>query len=286
MGFALLLTSHVAASRVGGGVSASALQAAGIDTALVPTVLLGRHPGWGSPGGGAVNDAEFESQIDAIRAQGMFAKTNAILTGYFASVRQVECAAVTIDTVRAAAPREGNACNFVDDPVIVIDPIIGDAGGLYVREEIAVAIRDLLVPRADLVTPNAFELGWLTGLPVTDVKTTLAAVRAINRPVLASSIPEGDQIGVLYVDAHQSMMVMHRQLDDVPHGTGDLLTAIFLAELLNGRDAKAGLEAATSRVFDTVLKAKAWNSPELPDVTARLKPLDAETRLEARAIGG
>ena len=54
MPLALILSSLVAASRVGGGVSERVLNAAKIDTMLVPTVLFGRHPGWGAPGGGPV----------------------------------------------------------------------------------------------------------------------------------------------------------------------------------------------------------------------------------------
>ena len=45
----------------------------------------------------------------------------------------------------------------------MLDPVLGDAGKLYVDPAIAVAMQEKLLPLADLMTPNAFELGWLSG---------------------------------------------------------------------------------------------------------------------------
>jgi len=285
MGFALLLTSHVAASRVGGGVSASALQAAGIDTALVPTVLLGRHPGWGAPGGGAVDEALFSSVLDGIEAQGMFALTDAMVTGYFASAGQIARAAEAIDIIRAIQKREAHGvCAYAPEPVIVVDPIMGDDGKAYVPETVAAAIRDTLLPRADLVTPNTYELSWLTGIDVVDPGTALKAARSLARPVLASSVPVGDDIGILYTDAHVAYLVTHPRFEKTPNGTGDLLTAEFLGARLLGAEPKAALESAATRVWDTLLKARDWRAFELPDVTARLYPPKDEAKLSARVL--
>lgn len=266
----------------------STLQSHGIDTALVPTVILGRHPGWGAPGGGAVDDTVFSGALDGVAANGMFALTDAVLTGYFVNAAQVERAAAAIDAVRAVKTRTAhNVCAYAPEPVIVVDPILGDHGKLYVPDPVASAIRDALIPRADLVTPNAWELGWLTGMPVTDVQSALTAARSLKRPVLVSSVPEGDEIGILHADAHSACFVSHPVLEGVPKGTGDLLTAEFLASRLLGAAPKDALEAAARRVWDTLLKARDWSAFELPDVTARLKPMKAEAAgLEARALEG
>mgnify|MGYP003673968155 CR=1 FL=1 len=285
MGFALLLTSHVSASRVGGGVTASALQAAGIDTALVPTVLLGRHPGWGEPGGGPVGEDLFSSVLDGIEANGMFALTDAVVTGYFASAGQIARAAKAIDAIRDIPKREAHgACAFAHEPAIVVDPIMGDDGRAYVPETVSAAIRDILVQRADLVTPNAYELGWLTGIDVVDPGAALSAARSLARPVLVSSVPVGDDIGILYADAHVAYLVTHPRFDKAPNGTGDLLTATFLNARLLGAEPKAALESAASSVWDTLLKARDWNAIELPDVTARLCPLKDEAKLSAQVL--
>ena len=66
MPVALILSSHVAGSGVGGGLQVAELSRLGFRTALVPTVLFGRHPGLGPPGGGAVSDAVFAGQVECM----------------------------------------------------------------------------------------------------------------------------------------------------------------------------------------------------------------------------
>ncbi len=283
----LVLSSLVSGSRVGGAVSVSALQARGIDTMHVPTVLLGRHPGWGDPGGGAIADDLFSGALGGIEANGLFALTDAVLTGYFATPGQVRRAAEAIDAIRAVQTRTAhNVCAYAPEPVVVVDPIIGDHGRLYVPDAVAEAIRDELVPRADLVTPNAFELGWLTGLPVRNAGEALTAAKALGKPVLASSIENNDEIGVLYADAHGALGITHERLAKAPHGTGDLLTAGFLAERLTGAEPKMALDTAATAIWDTLLKAREWNAFELPDVSARLHPVCSDARLAARPVTG
>ena len=159
MANALILSSHVASSRVGGSVQALALAQFKIDPVLAPTVLYGRHPGWGAPGGAPTPIEVFESMIDGIEANGLLERIDLVITGYFASAAQVRAAARAIDAVRAS-PREEGARK----PIIVVDPVMGDSGkGLYVPADVAQAIGAELVSRADYLTPNAWELERLTG---------------------------------------------------------------------------------------------------------------------------
>jgi len=259
MPFALLLSSHVAASRVGGGVSQRALEARRIDTALVPTVVMGRHPGWGAPGGGPVEENDFASSLDAIAAQGLFAQTDLVLTGYFASVGQITAAAEAIDRILAARP----------GALIAVDPILGDApGGLYVPKPVAIAIRDLLLPRAGLITPNAFELGWLTGRTLPDLPSAIRAAQSLDKPVLVSSLPCGTEVGAAYVSPRESWMITHPRTGKAPNGTGDLLTAGFCGALVDGMTPKAALEHAVSATAAIIARAHEWEAPELPIVAA------------------
>src|SRR5579859_6709806 len=123
----LILSSFVASSPVGGGAQAVALAKLEVETVLAPTVLLGRHPGLGPPGGG-VDPSMFESVLAGIEANGVFAAAEAVICGYFADPAQVAAAARTIDAVKAARP----------SAMIVVDPIMGDSvGGLYVKPEVA-----------------------------------------------------------------------------------------------------------------------------------------------------
>lgn len=236
----LILSSFVASSPVGGGAQVVALREMEIEAALAPTVLLGRHPGLGPPGGGPVDPALFEGVLTGIEANGGFARAEAVITGYFASPEQVAVAARTLDAVRRVR----------SDALIVVDPIMGDEGkGLYVPAAVADAIARDLAPRADLIAPNAWELAYLSGGPVTDAASAIAAARALGRTVLVSSIDAGPgKIAVLWVDETEAWLATHARAGSAPNGTGDLLTALFTAALISGASPPDALETAVSDV--------------------------------------
>src|SRR5471030_2395057 len=175
----LILSSYVASSRVGGGAQALALARLGIEPILIPTVLFGRHPGHGTPGGAAVEAETFEAMLGGVEAQGLFGRLDAVITGHFSTPEQVAIAADTLGKVRVAAPKAR----------LIVDPVMGDDGkGLYVKPAVAEALVRLLAPLADLLAPNAWELAWLTGRPVTNAAGAVAAARLLGKSVMASSI--------------------------------------------------------------------------------------------------
>lgn len=254
MGGILILSSFVAASDVGGGFQAKALGGLEIDSILVPTVLFGRHPGLGPPGGGATPIEIFEGMLEGVAASGAFAGLDAVITGYFADPAQVDAAARTVDAIKALRP----------DILVVVDPIMGDTGkGLYVKAAVAEAVIGELVPRAGLIAPNAWELERLSGKPVTDVPSAVAASRRLACDVLVSSIPMGARIGVLWAGEREAWLASHKRAPSAPNGTGDLLTCLFTAALLGGAAPPDALETAVS------------------DVAARVFGEDVEITLEA-----
>jgi pyridoxine kinase len=235
MPVALIVSSHVAASGVGGGLQAAELSRLGFRTALLPTVLFGRHPGLGAPGGGPVPDALFASQAEGFLASGLADRVDLVLTGYFASAGQAEAAAGLLDALAARNPRA----------LVLVDPILGDEGrGLYVPEAVADALPRALVPRAGLLAPNAWELERLSGTPVTDPASALAAARSLGRPVLVSSVPDGADVGVLWTDGTEAWIASHPRLPRAPRGTGDLLAALFGAGLALGGSPPEVLESS------------------------------------------
>jgi pyridoxine kinase len=240
----LILSSFVASSPVGGGAQAVALARLEVETVLAPTVLLGRHPGLGPPGGAPVDPAVFESLLAGIEANGVFARAEAVICGYFADPAQVTAAARTVDAVKAARP----------SAMIVVDPIMGDSvGGLYVKPEVARALAADLVPRADLIAPNAWELGRLTGTVVASPADALAAARELGKPALVSSIPVGRAIAVMWTDGQEAWLAAHARAEVDPKGAGDLLTALFTAALLGGATPAEALETAVGDAAGSVL---------------------------------
>ena len=269
----LILSSFVAAGRVGGGAQVLALARLGIEPILIPTVLLGRHPGHGAPGGGPVAPETFERVLEGVEAQDLFAALDAVITGYFATAEQVAIAADALDRIKAAAP----------EAQIVVDPIMGDDdNGLYVNEAAAVAIAERLVPHADLICPNVWELGRLAGFRVASGAEAVVAAARLQRPALVSSVPAGDDIGVIYAGPDEAWLASHRRAPAAPKGTGDLLTGFFLAARLAGLAGGEALAAAVGPLAELIAASGAVDSGVgalptrlAPSPRVRLEELDA-----------
>lgn len=271
---ALILSSFVAADRIGGAAQQYVLAAHRIDPVLAPTVMFGRSPAKGAQGE-ATSPPALRRMLADIEADAIFGEVDLVITGHFSAQAQVEIAADLLERVRAASPRR---------PAVIVDPIMGDQPkGLYVKPEVAAAVADRLVPLADWITPNLWELGRLAGGEVTDAAGAVAAARALGRSALITSVPAGQtEIGILFVDAAEAVLFAHPMLPKAPNGTGDLVTASFGAGLVDGLAPVAAAERAARAVAEAVQAAKAWRTLDLPLVAIadRLVNPKAEVRVE------
>ena len=245
----LIVSSFVADGSVGGRVAAFALERLGFDVTLVPTVLMPHHPGKGRVTRIVPPDETFQALLkEAADA----APPIAILTGYFGSAAQIAPTAELIRALRSAKP----------DIAYLCDPILGDEERLYVHEDIATAIRDLLLPLADAATPNLFECRYLAGA---SDEANLAACAAMLVPatILVTSAPSllRGRIGNLLVTPRETLLLEHRAVAEAPRGTGDLLAGLLLARRLQGRDWPEAARLALAAVCDTVLASA--GSPDL-----------------------
>ena len=104
MPLALILSSFVAASRIGGAAQQFVLAAHKIDPVLAPTVMFGRSPALG--GQGEVTGPEvFRRMLADIEADAVFGLVDLVITGHFSSPEQVEIAAAMLERIQAAAGR-------------------------------------------------------------------------------------------------------------------------------------------------------------------------------------
>ncbi|MGH8338192.1 MAG: bifunctional hydroxymethylpyrimidine kinase/phosphomethylpyrimidine kinase, partial [Gammaproteobacteria bacterium] len=138
------------------------------------------------------------------------------------------------------------------------DPVLGDdLKGLYIAQSAAEALRDRLIGIADIATPNRFELSYLamasTRVEVRSARNAAAA--DIGCPfVVATSVPSengGETINVLRSGASTRMTRVPLR-EAAPHGTGDLFSALLLAELMESGNAEAALGFATAGVDATL----------------------------------
>jgi pyridoxine kinase len=274
MPVALILSSFVAASRIGGGAQQYVLAAHRIDPVLAPTVLFGRNPAMGAAGD-VTSPEVLRRMLADIEADAIFGEVDLVITGHFSLPEQVEIAVGLLERVRGAAARP---------PVVVVDPIMGDAPkGLYVKPEVADAVARILVPLADWITPNLWELGRLAGAEIHDARAAAAACRKLGRRALVTSAPAADgEVGLLYCDTDQTVLFSHRRVAHAPSGTGDLVTASFGAGLVEGLSPLAAAERAARVAAETVQAAIEWGTPDLPIVALaeRLVNPTADVRIE------
>ncbi|MBV8536606.1 MAG: pyridoxal kinase, partial [Alphaproteobacteria bacterium] len=185
--------------------------------------------------------------------RGVLGGCAAVLSGYLGAADQGPAVRAAVAAVRAANP----------SALWLLDPVIGDGSRVYVTAGIAEFLRDHAVPEADILTPNGFELGLLTGLPVDTTDAALAAIDALRergtgrRPlVVATGLQLRDAapacLTVLAVDDAAAWRVTVPRLDRAAHGAGDVFAAALLGRRLSGAklpDAVAHAAAAVQAVL-------------------------------------
>ncbi len=270
----LSIQSDVVRGHVGNAAARFALQRVGVDAWAVPTVLLSNHPGHGKFRGDVTSAAAIASLIDGLDAHGWLARCDGVISGYLGAADQARAVADAVRRVKAQNPLAVYLC----------DPVFGDDDGAYARPGVAEAMARELVPLADVVTPNRFELTSLTSKKIESAADAVAAARALGKTeAVVTSVPfEGGRIGTVAVVGSSAWAVAAPRIAQVPNGSGDLLAALYLAARLNGRDVAAALSAACSAV-DGVLRASA-GVDELRLVAAQAELVRPSQVLAAEAV--
>ena len=198
----------------------------------------------------------------------MLGRVDAVLSGYQGAEEMGAEVLRTVELVRQRNPRAVYCC----------DPVIGDVGrGVYVRSGIPEFMRDQVVPRAQIVTPNHFELDLLTGRETNTVAEVLAAADAlratgpdvvlVTSTVLAGGNP--DEILMLVDTADGAWQVTTPRLERSFTGSGDLTAALFLAHYLEGDDAGVAMGRTADVVYSLLLATTEAGSDELLLVQAQ-----------------
>lgn len=267
MPLVLVISSYVAASRVGGGIAPYVLGPMKVDPIHVPTCLFGRHPGWGPPGGAAVEADTMAKMLEGIEANGLYSLVDAVITGHFSKPEQVEVASDAIAKIRAA-PRGKAHGHAPPQPIIIVDPVMGDeAPGLYIKEPVAEVLARDLVPHADIVAPNLWEFARLMGVDIASLQTAedvAAKARAAGSRWLISSVLSPKGIGVLHVDGGEAFLAETSRVEGkIPNGAGDMLTLRFAGGLVSGFGAEGALADAVGATHAVISKTMEWQGPEL-----------------------
>ncbi|MEP3436978.1 MAG: pyridoxal kinase PdxY [Hoeflea sp.] len=252
----IVISSHVVRGSVGNRAAVFALETLGFPVWAVPTVILPWHPGHSRATRIVPSREDFSALINDLCTAPWLGEVGAVLSGYLGDAGQADDVARLVEAVRRAHPKAVYMC----------DPVIGDTGGLYVPDAVASAIGSKLIPIADIATPNVHELAWLSGAPMADVGSIMAAAETLGPArVLVTSAPAlmAGSTGNLMVSGRQALMAEHRLIPKAPNGLGDLMSATFLARLLEGVPEEKALQMATGAVFEILARTARRGADEL-----------------------
>jgi len=270
----LSIQSQVAGGRVGNSVAAFAMERLGVRVWQLPTTILGRRPDHGAPGGGPIPAATLASLFDGLAEDGRLDEIDAVLSGYLGSPEQVGVILDAVERVKSVNPKA----------IFICDPVLGDEGKLFVGPELAEAMLQGLAPRADWLTPNAFELGLIAGKSIDSLAIARDAARRIGKPMLASSIRTSLGVGNLFAAPGGDWFCETARLPRAPKGAGDLLAALFVARRVRGEAPAVALEAATGSVYDVIVRSLAAESEDLILPDAQDVLVDPITWPQAHAL--
>ncbi|MGO4678916.1 pyridoxal kinase PdxY [Microbacterium sp. 2MCAF23] len=279
----LSIQSAVAYGHVGNSAAVFPLQRIGVEVLPVYTVNFSNHTGYGAWRGPLIAPDDVREVITGIEERGVLGEVDAVLSGYQGGEGIGDVIIDAVARVKAANPQAVYAC----------DPVMGNAAsGCFVAPAIPVLLREKVVPVADIITPNQFELGFLTETEPDTLESTLASVdkaRAMGpKTVLVTSVArpdrEEDTIEMLAVDDKGAWLVATPHLPMKANGSGDVTAALFTAHYVETGDAKLALERTVSSVYELLRLTLESDERELQLVPAQEFYANPPLQFEARRV--
>src|SRR4051812_5960248 len=279
----LSIQSAVAYGHVGNSAAVFPMQRIGVEVVPVPTVNFSNHTGYGAWRGPLIPPPDVAEILLGVQERGVFPQIDAVLSGYQGGVGIGDVIVDAGRRVKAENPAALYSC----------DPVMGNAkSGCFVAPEIPVLLRDRVVPAADIITPNQFELGFLTGAEPASIESTLDAAdlaRAMGpSTVLVTSVERPDReegtIEMLVVDPAGAWIVTTPHLPFKANGSGDVTAALFTAHYVATGSAAAALERTASSVFDLIETTYRSGERELQLVEAQEFYATPRMQFEAKQL--
>ena len=258
----LSIQSAVAYGHVGNSAAVFPLQRIGVEVLPVYTVNFSNHTGYGAWRGPLISPDDVREVLLGIEERGVLPQIDVVLSGYQGGEGIADVILEAVKRVKAANPAAVYSC----------DPVMGNAkSGCFVAPAIPVLLRDRVVPAADIITPNQFELGFLTGTEPDTLESTLASVDLVRatgpRTVLVTSVERPDRedgtIEMLAADDSGAWLVQTPHIPMKANGSGDVTAALFTAHYRRTGDLAEALARTTSSVFDLLTRTHESGEREL-----------------------
>lgn len=281
----LSIQSSVAFGHVGNSAAVFPLQRLGHEVWPINTVQFSNHTGYGAWTGDVFPATHLLALLNGVEARGALPACHGLLTGYMGDASIGEVVLDALYRLNAANPKALYCC----------DPVMGDEGrGIFVRPDIPAFFAERLLPVADILTPNQFELELLSGRTVVSLKDAVEAAQSLRRrgprlicvtSLRPPAVPEG-QIGTLLVSPEGAFLARTPllQFPIAPNGCGDVFAALFLGQLLKDVRPPEALSLAVGGLYDLLDGTLALEQRELALVAAQDFLASPRTRPAAESL--
>lgn len=283
MSTVLSIQSSVAYGHVGNSAATFPLMRLGCEVWPVITVHFSNNTSYPSKKGPLLRPEDVRDVVDGIDDLGVLPRVDAVLTGYQGAPAMGAEILAVVDLVKQRSPGAIYCC----------DPVMGDVGrGMYVLPGIPEFIRDHVVRAADIMTPNHYELNFLTGREATTLDQVVDASHALRAQgpdvvLVTSVVTEGadpDSVTMVAVSEEGAWAVTTPLLGSVFTGSGDLTSSMFLASWLATGSPEASVSRTADIVYSVLERTTALKQRELALVAAQDDLVAPRFHFEARRI--
>lgn len=279
----LSIQSWVAYGHVGNASAVFPMQRLGVEVWAINTVMFSNHTGYGKWRGPVFPADQVREVFEGIADRGVLGQCDGVVSGYMGDAAIGEAILDAAARVKAANPAALYCC----------DPVIGDVGrGVFVRPGIPEFMRDRAVPAADIVTPNQFELEYLSGMTVKTLADACKAADAVHRigpkTILLTSLHHdglaADKIAMMISHQGKRFAVETPMLKVSVNGAGDAIAALFFVHFGRTRDPKLALENATASIYGLLKRTEEAGTREIQTVAAQQEFVEPTWRFAATQV--
>ncbi|MCX2699130.1 MULTISPECIES: pyridoxal kinase [Ochrobactrum] len=256
------IQSQVVHGHVGNSAAVLPMQVRGLTVAAVPTTLLSNNPHFETMRGRVLESELVGDLLRGVEERGLIETSRYIISGYLGSRANGDVVAAFVERARRINP----------DIVYICDPVMGDSNlGVFVADQVVECLLGRLVPMADVLTPNQFEVGLIAGSGISSWRALEADVLKIQAQRQARLVvtgctladtPDGLLENIVFENKTSTRLTFPR-LPIAPVGTGDLFTGLLTANLAHGGTLVDAARGAGAVVLDVLERTIASGQQEM-----------------------